>query len=164
MRPVLSLVLLFVTGTWLVALVAAPYAATHHDPDTTTFRSAGLVYVLGSVVCHQLAHRSFHLWGVQLPVCARCTGLYAGAAFGALWAFVGRRGRQRSGSSNEIRRIRQGLVVAALPTALAIVAELLGAAEPSGVARASAALPLGAGVSWVVGLTLQGRLQGHGID
>lgn len=164
MRRSLSIVFLFVTVTWLVALVAAPYAATHQDPDTTTFKAAGLVYVLGSVVCHQLAHRSLHLWGVQLPVCARCTGLYTGAAFGALLAFVWGRSRQRSGSSNAIRRLRQVLVVVALPSVLAIVAELLGAAEPSGVARASAALPLGASVSWVVGLTLQGRFQGHGIE
>ncbi len=28
--------------------------------------------------CHQLAERSFHIKGVQLPLCARCTGLVIG--------------------------------------------------------------------------------------
>ncbi len=31
-----------------------------------------------SGTCHQLAHRSFFVWGFQLPVCSRCLGVYAG--------------------------------------------------------------------------------------
>src|SRR5438477_581706 len=33
---------------------------------------------------HQIAERSFALWGKQMPVCARCTGLYIGGAVAAL--------------------------------------------------------------------------------
>ena len=28
--------------------------------------------------CHQLSDRSFHLWGFQFPLCARCTGILLG--------------------------------------------------------------------------------------
>ena len=28
--------------------------------------------------CHQLSDRSFHIHGVQLPLCARCTGIFLG--------------------------------------------------------------------------------------
>lgn len=28
--------------------------------------------------CHQLSDRSFHICGVQLPLCARCTGIFLG--------------------------------------------------------------------------------------
>jgi hypothetical protein len=44
------------------------------------------VYGTGSVVCHQLPERSFHVWGAQMPVCARCAGIYLGAAIAALVA------------------------------------------------------------------------------
>jgi uncharacterized membrane protein len=46
------------------------------------------VYSIGSIICHQLPARSFHLWAVQMPVCARCTGIYLGAAIGAIAASV----------------------------------------------------------------------------
>ena len=46
------------------------------------------IFAVGSVVCHQLPERSFFLDGRQLPVCARCTGLYLSGAAGlvAWWA------------------------------------------------------------------------------
>ena len=47
------------------------------------------VYAVGSVVCHQLPERSFHLWAAQMPVCARCTGIYAGAAIAAIVGVAG---------------------------------------------------------------------------
>jgi uncharacterized membrane protein len=33
----------------------------------------------GGLWCHQLPARSPHLWGVQLPLCWRCTGILIGA-------------------------------------------------------------------------------------
>lgn len=56
---------------WVALLLAAPWLPT---------AAASVVYLLGAHVCHQLAERSWHLDGVQLPVCARCLGIYAGAA------------------------------------------------------------------------------------
>ena len=46
--------------------------------------AASAVYVAGAVVCHQKAERSFSLAGQPLPVCARCTGIYVGAALTVL--------------------------------------------------------------------------------
>lgn len=37
---------------------------------------------LAHPICHQLAARSFHLFGEPLAVCQRCIGLYAGFALG----------------------------------------------------------------------------------
>jgi uncharacterized membrane protein len=37
-----------------------------------------------AAVCHQRPERSFVLWGAPLAVCARCTGIYAGAVLGSL--------------------------------------------------------------------------------
>ncbi|MBU6997442.1 MAG: DUF2085 domain-containing protein [Theionarchaea archaeon] len=41
------------------------------------------MYLFFSPVCHQLPQRSFHIAGHQLPVCARCTGIYLGALIGS---------------------------------------------------------------------------------
>ena len=53
--------------------------------------AAAVAYLLGSQICHQIAERSFHLAGAQLPVCARCTGIYAGFAAGVVLATLSRR-------------------------------------------------------------------------
>ena len=39
----------------------------------------------GSWVCHQLPGRSPHLFGVQLPLCWRCTGILFGALALFFW-------------------------------------------------------------------------------
>ena len=44
----------------------------------------------GHLVCHQIAARSPHLFGWQLPLCWRCTGIACGALF-FLAAFIARR-------------------------------------------------------------------------
>jgi uncharacterized membrane protein len=37
--------------------------------------------------CHRVPHRTLELAGQRLPVCARCTGIYAGLLFGAALAW-----------------------------------------------------------------------------
>lgn len=37
-----------------------------------------LFLTLGKTVCHQIAERTFFVSGRQLPLCARCTGIYIG--------------------------------------------------------------------------------------
>ena len=37
--------------------------------------------------CHQMPERSFFIHGYQFPVCARCTGVYLGAAFAVVLLF-----------------------------------------------------------------------------
>ena len=48
----------------------------------------GKADALGYAVCHRIDLRSFHLGLRQLPLCARCTGMYLGALLGlAFYAF-----------------------------------------------------------------------------
>lgn len=66
--------------------------------DSPLWQTTGLLRIVGlllSGICHQLPEHSLLLAGVQLPLCARCTGTFLGAALG----FVGlwRRGHTRSG-------------------------------------------------------------------
>lgn len=47
---------------------------------------------IGYAVCHRIPERSFHIGDRQLPLCARCSGMYLGAMIGlAYQAIVGRR-------------------------------------------------------------------------
>ena len=46
------------------------------------------IFAVGSVICHQRPDRSFFVDGHQLPVCARCTGLYLSSGAG-LAAWIG---------------------------------------------------------------------------
>src|SRR5688500_7927608 len=91
-----------------------------------------MTYALGSLVCHQRPERSFHLGVYQLPVCARCLGIYAGAAVGALTVSLWR-GRTRWGLA----------LLAALPTAITVSLEWVGVWFPSNLTRAIAGAPLG---------------------
>lgn len=45
----------------------------------------------GSWWCHQLPVRSPHLWGVQLPLCWRCTGILTGVLALLVWMLWKRR-------------------------------------------------------------------------
>src|SRR5688500_6050025 len=62
-------------SAWLLLITTAPIL---------WIPLGGLLYAAGSLICHQLSDRSFHLQGSQLPVCARCFGLYAGGALGSI--------------------------------------------------------------------------------
>jgi uncharacterized membrane protein len=42
----------------------------------------GKTRLVGYAICHQIPERSFHIDGHQLPLCARCTGIYLGALAG----------------------------------------------------------------------------------
>jgi uncharacterized membrane protein len=121
--------------TWVVALIAAP---------ALPVSIAGLLYAGGSLICPQIPERSFHLDSFQLPVCARCFGLYAGAALGSVTAQVA----PISARLTAPARMRATLL-AALPTIVTIVLEWgIGVAVPN-IARAVAAVPL-AGVAALV--------------
>lgn len=127
---------------WTLALLWAPGAAAAR-PSTRRFQAAGFIYLAGRTVCHQQGVRSFHLAGTQLPVCARCTGLYLGAAVGSLVAVRWRR-RVASG------RVRSLLLMVALPTAATAAAAWFGSGDVSNIARAWLAAPLGAALGWAV--------------
>jgi uncharacterized membrane protein len=107
---------------------------------------AALVYGVASLVCHQRPERSFYWGPVQFAVCARCTGLYAGAAIGAVAAVIGGHDRLAAAAP----AIRRALVVAAVPTAATVAAEWMGMWAPSHTVRALAGLPLGAATAVVL--------------
>lgn len=48
---------------------------------------------LGYAVCHRITERSFTINGRQLPLCARCTGMYLGAALTMLVLWLAGRAR-----------------------------------------------------------------------
>jgi len=76
MRTPMSIGIKLVLGldivwTMIVVLIfLAPYLASIDSPF------AGLIYLFFKPTCHQMASRSFSLWRHQLPVCARCTGIW----------------------------------------------------------------------------------------
>jgi uncharacterized membrane protein len=139
---------------WSGIVVAAPLAL--HRPALT--EAAATVYAASARICHQRPERSFQITGRQLPVCARCLGLYLAGAAGALLAW--------GSASGRLDRARLALLVAAAPTALTWGAEVAGFAGFSNAARGLAAVPLGGAAGWlfVQMLRYDAALHGHQVD
>ena len=115
---------------------------------------AVVAYALGGVVCHQLTERSFHVSGHQLAVCARCTGIYVGAAIALVWqAFVYDANRRNRHASIGVVQARLWLLLGAVPTLVTVTMEMGGLWATSNTERAVAGLPLGASVAIVVGVS-----------
>ena len=112
---------------WIAAVVFAPV----------------LAFPIGTFICHQRPERSFFFHGHQLAVCARCTGLYFGAALAVPFAVAGARRFERS-------RARWLLAAAAVPTVLTWMLEFGGILPFSNLSRFVAALPLGGAAAWLV--------------
>ncbi|MDE3154671.1 MAG: DUF2085 domain-containing protein [Acidobacteriota bacterium] len=136
---------------WLAGIAAAPWAAARTRPGSPAYVAATAVYLVGSVICHQQDRRSFHLDGVQLPVCARCLGIYAAAPFGAWWGWMLRRRRRaRWPSDGRDPRWAAWLVAAAMPTVMTVLAEWASGAMTPGGLRFAAGAPLGFVVAWFI--------------
>ncbi len=146
-RTVLAIAWLCASLVWVSLLAAAPWVAIHSRPGRVDFVLAGVVYRTGAVICHQRADRSFHLSGAQLPVCARCTGLYAGAPLGAILVLIASDRRRRSLHGRWPRVV---LAASAVPTLCLWAGEWAGAIHPSDLMRAGWALPLGAAISALI--------------
>jgi len=156
-RPAALIAIVLAATTWLAALALAPLVSASSSRVAATASAA--VYLAGSFVCHQLPDRSFAYGGAQLPVCARCLGLYAGGLIGALiWAIST---ATRSTSSHFLQRatFRTALVSAALPTLLSVAAGALGIWDGSNLTRALLALPLGAVIAATVAAVAAGDLR-----
>ena len=98
---------------------------------------------VGALICHQRPERTFFVDGRQVPVCARCTGLYAGAGFAVPLALM-------AAASIASNRARMIALVASLPTVITWSLEFGGVAHFSNAIRFAAALPLGAAAAWLV--------------
>ena len=152
---------------WAVLLIAVPYLASRpHASSLGSLMILG-VYGIGSLVCHQLPERSYHLWGAQMPVCARCAGIYIGAVVGVI-ASAFRTARavrhDRSGAAQGVnhpsqavaqgfspaRHARVLLAVAAAPTLVTLVYEWSTGDMPAHAIRAASGAAVGAAVAWLV--------------
>jgi len=69
---------------WMLLLVVVPFLVSRPHASALGTALVVAVYSVGSLICHQLPERSYRLWGAQMPVCARCAGIYIGAATAAL--------------------------------------------------------------------------------
>ena len=122
---------------WAASLLLAAFAASGHA-GALAYGFAATIYAIGSQVCHQRPERSFHLWAVQLPVCARCTGIYFGAAAAAF-------ARPRP-----IARPLALLLASSAPAAATLVYEWTTGAAPANWIRALTGLLIGASVLVVI--------------
>ena len=164
---VLVALLLVAWPFWLFA--CAGRAAAANGAAMTAAIAA--TYYAGSLVCHQNPDRSFHLGAVQIAVCARCLGLYAGAAAGGFAGLLWWRAARRSAGAYaaRLRRTRWLLAGAALPTAASFLLEHGAGAGIGNLERFAGALPLGAAVAavataWMAGVAFDASLPGTAVD
>jgi len=137
---------------WPAVLAAATRMAALPHRGMAAYLLSAAVYYSGSLICHQRPERSFWLWGAQFPVCARCTGIYAGAALGviAAWARLKPDTTGDVRASNFRRTARLTLVTASLPTALTLLYEWTTGVTPANWIRAASGVALGAAAALVV--------------
>ena len=162
--------------SWAALLVAAPFLASRAHASALASALIVGVYGIGSLICHQLPERSYHLWAAQMPVCARCTGIYVGAVLGAFGArslrILGARAFQASGArafqasgarafqasdgggrsaeSLALRRPRVLLLLAVTPSLVTLAYEWTTGQMPSHAVRTAAGIPIGLVVAWLV--------------
>lgn len=105
---------------------------------------AAAVYAVSSLVCHQRPERSLHVGAAQMPVCARCAGLYAGAAAVAVITRLGRRP-----PAGGLQAARWRLAAAAAANFFTVLAEWAGLPVGNG-ARLAAGAALGAAAGWAI--------------
>jgi hypothetical protein len=154
---VLARLLPVLAVAWACLILVAPWLGSGAAGRGAAWLSAS-TYWLGALVCHQRPERSFHLAGAQLPVCARCTGLYLSGALGVIVGWW----RGRHGAIAWFSSRREVLVVATLPTVATLAVEWWQPTATSAIVRAVAALPAGAAAGLVLAefARIRGRLNG----
>jgi len=149
-RRRLAAVFVAASCLWSAVLLAVPYASARWPESRGVSAGSASVYLAGTFLCHQRAERSFRPWGVRMPVCARCFGLYATASAGAAIGLLGLIGRREGRARRDVRTLRRLVILAALPTAVVWLVEWMGWAQPPASVRAALATPLGAAIGWLV--------------
>jgi len=150
-------------AAWAAALPLATFAASQPHPSVTAYLFSLAVYAIGSVVCHQIDTRSFHLWGHQMPVCARCTGIYLGASVAALVAASSRRRTAVGFAVGSRVRPFTVVVAAALPMLASLLFEWTTATTPPNVVRAATGAIAGGAAAWVVVAGLATASERHAV-
>ena len=87
---------------------------------------------MGSAGCHQMAERSLLFEGMQMPLCARCTGIYTGVFFAFCFFFLKKR-ITAGNSFSLVQAILTGLAI--LPVGIDGVGSYLGFWESSQLMR-----------------------------
>ena len=163
----LYIAFVWAAAAWAALIVLAPFLASRAHASSFGAAVTLAVYAIGSAVCHQLPARSFQLWTAQMPVCARCTGIYFGAAVMALVTFrspahlraVGatagppkfaRVSRERGWKSLALQQTAFVVALAVLPSAATLVFEWTSGQTPANWIRLAAGLPIGVAVAWLV--------------
>jgi len=148
MRAALAMLVAATSAGWAGWLAAAPLLAAA-QPSRPVVWAAAVTYRAGAVICHQQDARSLHVGGVRMPVCARCFGLYAGAAAGSLmaaaWVAASRRPVRLA-----LTRWRWAALACGGPTLAAWIGEHVAGLGVPGTARAILAIPLGAAAAAIV--------------
>jgi uncharacterized membrane protein len=80
-----------------------------------------------------------------MPVCARCAGIYGGAAAASVLLLVG-----RARGSVHTHRARIAVALAALPSLATLVYEWTTGVTPSNALRFAAGIPIGVVVAWLI--------------
>jgi uncharacterized membrane protein len=135
-------VILAAVTLWFALLVVTPMLPA---------QLAAAMYAIGAFICHQRPERSFHVDSIQLPVCARCVGIYAGAVLGVAMHLAPR--------WRLPVRPRALLVAAGVPTLGMVALEAAGLWDTSNAARAAAGIWLGVGVAMAVVPSIADRRQ-----
>jgi uncharacterized membrane protein len=135
---------------WPVGIMLATVVASRPQSQVSSagYAFALVIYAAGSLICHQRPERSFHLLGAQMPVCARCTGIYAGAAVAASVWF--RRVRASRHLGLHPGAASRALLVSALPTAGTLLYEWTTGHTPDNWLRLASGVPLGAAAAWLL--------------
>ena len=108
------------------------------------------LYSVGAVICHQRPERSFFIDGHQLPVCARCTGLYLSGLVGAAGWFGVKLARRWRRVAVDPRMAVRLLILASMPTLISVATAMVALWDGSNVTRAVFAIPLGATAGAIV--------------
>ena len=166
-------------STWAALLVLVPFLASRAHASIAASALIVGVYALGGFICHQLPERSFHPWTAQMPVCARCAGIYFGAMVGAAASLVrtakGVRhitpdvvhgasvaagtvevvqgfgaARRAARTAQPAAYVRIALALAVTPSLATLLYEWTTATMPSHAIRAAAGVPIGVVVAWLI--------------
>jgi uncharacterized membrane protein len=144
---------------WAALLVVVPLLASRTHASALASTVVVAVYAIGSLVCHQLPERSYHLWAAQMPVCARCAGIYFGAAFSAtLFPVAQPFTAAHTGVRPRDQSPRVLIALASLPTIATLVFEWTTGITPSNALRLAAGVPIGIVVAWLVVSAAENRV------
>ena len=76
---IVYLIFLSLSLLWLFILFLGPYLSGN---EYNLLQE--IYYQAFKIICHQNPERSYFVWEHQMPVCARCFGIYAGILVGAV--------------------------------------------------------------------------------